>query len=150
MIALTGDIHPVVYPRWGADASDAQRMEPLAFDTRCPSKVNPPTRLPAWTAAHVHLPRTMQQLGPKTRVMQLAGASWKQHPAQACQTCLRQSTARCTESFCTCCSAHIPVVKSSGLVLCLGEMPVAETNCVLQLPESLRIFKDHKEGREEL
>ena len=42
MIALTGDIHPVVYPRWGADASDAQRMEPLAFDTRCPSKVKPP------------------------------------------------------------------------------------------------------------
>ncbi|CAL5229558.1 g12909 [Coccomyxa viridis] len=37
MIALTGDIHPMVYPRWGADASEAQRMEPLAFDTR-PSK----------------------------------------------------------------------------------------------------------------
>ena len=39
MIALTGDIHPVIYPRWGADASDAQRMDLMAFDTRCPSKV---------------------------------------------------------------------------------------------------------------
>ncbi len=39
MIALTGDIHPMVYPRWGADASEAQRMEPVAFDTRCPRKV---------------------------------------------------------------------------------------------------------------
>ena len=50
MIALTGDIHPMVYPRWGADASEAQRMEPLAFDTRCPRKVMASPFLTSWEA----------------------------------------------------------------------------------------------------
>ncbi len=42
LVALAGDLHPMIYPRWGADASEAQRMEPLAFDQRCPTKVGCP------------------------------------------------------------------------------------------------------------
>ncbi len=42
LIALAGDLHPMIYPRWGADASEAQRMEPLAFDQKCPTKVGYP------------------------------------------------------------------------------------------------------------
>ena len=39
MVALAGDIRPKIYPRWGADASEALLMETYVWDTKCPSKV---------------------------------------------------------------------------------------------------------------
>ena len=39
----------------------------------------------------------------------------------------------------------------AGMVFFLGEiLPVAEPRCILQLPESLRDLRDHKEDKEEL